>query len=990
MARNLSPAQCILLAVHYASSANILALHSFTPTRSDVLPPQLLLRIILTYLPESTEPHEYTTYVSEVASRLYLDVDREDVEVDISPVEDLSDELAERKVKKLQLLKLRSPNYPPHAPKDILTQFLCHRAYRIDSETGLLNLVPSLVEPFLDRNSFLRQWYVSLVLPSIRYQFEYYPNEENLVIKPLTEFEALDAPAAIDYLLQQALKHDVARSNDQNSDEIAHNISRDTKGLVGPWMYGYSERKRRKLGHHRSPLGIKGAAGEKADDTTDDDSDLSENTHKIALTGVTEDDITGHDWESMFRWLVQRAQTDFPVTSHCIENWNGPSDVDLGGFCEDPRDYLDADTQQKLELQFAQAAFASCYAAQADSKETIRCAHSILARLAEILDFIPPPDLASSLDLLPKIERHATVLDESQKVTDLEPENLLTSEHPLTTPRLETYMLLQLMVYSAYQLEGLGHPLSLVNVAKLHFYTSSADQVEVLRKILRGLSKSGARKDESQWEADRAKLIWLWNWGIDIEDETATTGAGVLGKVEKLVFEEELLKVFTDTACYDLAIKSFLNANKPTTTLSKDRISKIIIEKAMEAYDSASNGNKTRGGVKKANDIISAYRPHFKDCDAFRKATALIAATHALSFYSLTLQHGVPFQPVSIRVNKDAIGLIDDVLEQNPRSYTKLDDLIGVARNLVTAGLDSQTSEEEVTSTSTNKEALERRRNESERRVTFMAVQAALREEDFETAYSYIVSRLTPSGADITAPATTGDSVKKHARNASKASVRSSKETHEDDISWRAAFLAGRYRPATTSPLTIRRLEQRRELLSLALLLAPTSALTEILAAWRRCEEETTSLQLAQQAAEQEFDDGATLRQGSSLLPGNFTVDNEGPAMVLNQKRREMGRMVSSGAADEAPVSMFDLTKSAARAFSQGAFPLRASGSAGQSRPSMDSDRGLETSVGSLGADKQGSVRKRDMVANAVSGGLASGLGWMLGATPVKRDDQDE
>jgi CO/xanthine dehydrogenase Mo-binding subunit len=41
------------------------------------------------------------------------------------------------------------------------------------------------------------------------------------------------------------------------------------------------------------------------------------------------------------------------------------------------------------------------------------------------------------------------------------------------------------------------------------------------------------------------------------------------------------------------------------------------------------------------------------------------------------------------------------------------------------------------------------------------------------------------------------------------------------------------------------------------------------------------------------------------------------------------------------------------------------------------------------GMDDAGRVRRRDMIANTVTGGLASGIGWMLGATPVDRSAED-
>lgn len=527
---SLTAAQCTLLTVHYAAESNIQALHSFTPLRLDVLDPNLVLRIILTYLPETLEPSAYTGYVSEVASRLYLDVTREEIEVDTAPVRDIDDAQARKKVKALDLCAISPPGFPPHAPEDLLTQFLCHRAYRIDKETGALDLIPQLFEPFLDRNVFIRLWYISVLLPLLRLNYDYYPEE--LTPKQLVDFEAMDGKDGIDFLLERITKSfSLQRSETDSSKSM---ITRDVKGLVGPWMYGHTERKRRRLDRTNT---------EEASVES-----ITNRTRKISLSGVSPDDKTGHDWEYVYRWTVYQAQEHFSEIVQLVEEWDGPADLDLGGFDKGLRFYLDDDLEKSLEAQYAQAAFASCYAAQADTTATIQGAHGVLARLAELLDFIPPPDLATSVDSLPKIERHATKLHESQNVSDLNVNALLKPEHPLTTPRMNTYMLLQMMVYSAYQFSGLGHSISIVSVAKLHFYSTEEEQLHLLQGLLKGIAKAG-RRDESQWIADKARLIWLWNWGIDPEDSTTDGGAGPLGKIDKSDFEQELLKVFIDTSC---------------------------------------------------------------------------------------------------------------------------------------------------------------------------------------------------------------------------------------------------------------------------------------------------------------------------------------------------------------------------------------------------------------------------------------------------------
>jgi hypothetical protein len=328
--------------------------------------------------------------------------------------------------------------------------------------------------------------------------------------------------------------------------------------------------------------------------------------------------------------------------------------------------------------------------------------------------------------------------------------------------------------------------------------------------------------------------------------------------------------------------------------------------------------------------------------------------------------------------------LISKILEQNSRSYAKLDDLVSIAQNLVASGIGKQGEDEDDVS---NAKDLEVKKIQAGRRVTFMAIEAALREDDFETAYSYIVSRLSPSSTTAPAQATSSDkgSAAQHLGHGKRLSQ--DRNIVEDDISWRAAFLAGRYRPSSSIAPSVRRLEQRTELLSLALLLAPTSALTEILAAWRRCEEEMTAQLASQQADEEEFDDRADKRL-STGLPGNFTLGDEQPALILNQKRREMGRFGNgTRGEEESPLSMFDLTRNAARALGGNAFPLVGSGRASmeQSRASLDNP-----DLSSSSMSNQDRLRKRDMVANAVSGSLASGLGWVLGATPVNQQQQQQ
>ncbi|KAG9960999.1 secretory pathway Sec39, partial [Aureobasidium melanogenum] len=942
----LSSAQCILLTVHYASEANIRALHAFTPLRLDVLSPELVLRIVLSYLPETVDPSLYTTYVREVATRIYLE-QQEPLDIDTTPVAALSTEQAQKRVNKLSIADLSPPAFPPHAPTDLLTRFVIHRANRIDSETGLLALVPRLAEPFLDTNDYLRTWYVSVVLPLLRLRYDYYPDKKDPPTLPA--FERLDGQQGIDLLLENVtnVEHEITSSTD--SEGVA---ARDTRSMVGPWMYGHTERKRRRLDSEQDP---------NHDEQTTVRS--PPRTAFIKLDGVSKHDKTGHDWEYVFQWMVHNAVNSFPLVTNLIEEWDGPGDVDLGGF-HNPQDYLDDDTQAKLERQYAQAAFASCYAAEADTPETIDGAHGILVRLAQLLDFEPPPELATSVKQLPKVDKHAELLHATDSTIYLEPDVLLRPEHPLATPKLETYMLLQMMVYSAYQLNGLGHSISILNVAKLRFFSDEDEQLNLLLKIVHGLAAKGKR-DEQQWQYDYDKLIWLWNWNIELEDQ-GRRGAGIFGRIEKTVIERELLKVLISSGCYSLIDRLYFSPSD-TRQIGSEDMEKVILDQAMQLYDNASNGNRTRGSMKKAQDLITHCQSQFPQSAEFKKALALIAATHSMSFYSLTLQHGVPFQPVNIRASLDPLSLLPKLLEQNANSYTKLDDLIGIGRNLIAAGLPLRNADGDLIDRSLETDNDRKAKLlVAEKRVIYMCVEAALTVGDFETAYSYVVNRLAPQD---TIPSSTSED---------------QSAAQEDDVSWRAAFLAGRYRPQSNAQPTLRRLDQRTELLSLALLLAPPASLSEVLNIWRRCEEETNALLAAETEAEEEFDDRADKRIS---VPGGFSdVSTEG--MVFGQPRRELGRSNAEarrGADEEAPMGLFDVARGAAKAFSRNAFPLRGASAAAASSQQQSQMHAQQHEA----VDDAGRVRRRDMIANTVTGGLASGIGWMLGATPVDRSADD-
>lgn len=942
--KHLTPAQCILLAIRLAADSNIEHFRSLTLLRFDVFDTPLVFRILLSYLPESLEPETYTKYISEVDLRIYLGNDASD-DLDVSSVDLMSVEQTKRNLKRVHLISLENDIIPLGNEKADLARFLVKRSHRIEKETGLLSLIPRLVRPFLEKSDHLREWYVSIVLPLQRWDYDFYPDDATKVT--LEAFESLRGSKALHVLLARATR--ASREGRTSSGQVA----RDFRSIVGPWIYGSAGRKRRALEDTQGQILLQ---------AIDARIEVLEQAASTKNHSGPEDDQES-DWHNVFDYFVTEAQTNFAFAVEAIEDWNGPEDVDLGGYGKEYFNKKD-DIVENLRQLYCKACFTSIYVAEQDTKETVEGAHAILCRLADLLDFEPPPDLATSIHLLPVIEQQD--ITGGQKPA-LDRHALLARNHPLTDPTLKSYALLQMLVYSAYQLDSLGGKISLSKIARLRFWSAEAEQLEQIRQILKDLIQDSSKSDE-QWADHRKALLWLRDWALESPDEHRDVGWGAFGNVAQPVVEFEILRALCLASRFALATNIYLMSDQSQQSLTPKDVEAVVIGLVLEYYDNASNGNKTRGGIKKASEVLSYFQKHFRSSQVFRSCLALIAATHALSFYTLVLQRGSPFRPVNIRVAEDPVALLGKVLEQNKGSYTRLDDLLDIGRNLVKANTHALAAHDLRREPPPYNELV--LIGVAEHRIIGMAIGAALEEDDFETAYSYVVNRLNILQlANEEAPG------------------RATRDTAEDDVLWRAALSAGKYssistRLKNTSANSLRRLEQRMELLSHALMLAPESALSEILAAWRRCDEELSVAHRRESIDEQRWNDAADARE--LLVPGGFGGPAE-PGLTVQPRRKEMGR----GAAEEAPMGLIDVARGAAAAFgrSSGAFNVPDALGAKASMPATSSGRSSAEFAGDVGTNAE-RVRKRDMVANAVTGGLASGIGWMLGATPVSEEER--
>ncbi|KAF1843152.1 Sec39-domain-containing protein [Cucurbitaria berberidis CBS 394.84] len=931
----------------YAAEANMGALRALTALRDADFPLELVLSILLTYLPEETDPPSYLEYLNELATDSRTPGDDPAAPIATSPVDELSNSRAKKRRRALELLPVVQPLYAAETELDLLTHFLIHRAHRIDSQTGLLDVLPQLLVPFLGHSEYLRTWFISTVLPLLRLSYEYYPQSAT---GSLDEFARLKGKRAIDYQLSNVCHAGIAET---------HNVARDLKGVVAPWICGANDRKRRRI----TGDGRRGT---------------------IAQEQAQEPD----DWACLFQWLLYTSKDDLALVTTAFTEWDGPEDMDLGGY-EEGRDYVGDEQQGRLEMKYAQTALACLYLIDKSDVDSLQSAHSLLRRISELLNCDLPPDLNVGVDSLPSYNLKDPLLQDST-TSLLREERLLESENAITKPGRESVRILELIVFSACVLTTLQHPMSVREVAQMSLRDDYSEQFSLLQKILHTLS-SGPKTDSHQWTATRSKLLWLWNWGTDQHDNDRQA-QGIFGMLDSKTVEVEILKALLESSHYPLAVELYIKPGFGQQPLLSSDVEEVVLSSVMHHYDNASNGNRTRGGMKRAADIFTAFTPHFPSSARFQRTKALLAATHAMSFYSLILQHGVPFQPVNIRVSSNPLSLIVKLLSQNRGSYTKLDDLISIGQNLVVA-MPSTIMDENSAIMPLDAATVERKKAAAERRVIGMAIEAALEEDDFETAYSYVVNRATPPTPSPTPSSTPSLSSQRF----SFGSLDSDNQDDDaEDVAWRAALRAGRYSSslstsnswsqAGTPRPDLRRLEQRMELLSQALLLAPPNHLEEVLSVWQQCEAEMTDLLAHETAVEMRFNDAADRK-----LPGAFDLDT----LTVQPQRREVGR----GAVEEAPMGLFDVARGAAAAFSKTAFPLHGSAQAatkteqGSMRSSSRVSLDFSDSGSMSGHDER--VRKRDMVASAAtgalasgSGALASGLGWMLGAKPVAEPER--
>ncbi|KAF5621219.1 transport sec39 [Fusarium sp. NRRL 52700] len=895
---SLGPAKLVLLAVHFATIANIDSLTYLISQHAAILQPELVLRIILTYLPETLSPAVYVPLIQAIASGKSPSQTSSDYQLDTSSVQSITEDQASRKVRKLHLLPLNNTDVPltlAHEA-DPLTSFLLLRAYRMDEEAGMLPQVPDLVSPFLQHSQELHTWMISTVLPLVRRNYEYYPQRP--IRYSLLEFQNLPDRMAIDYLLAET-------GTDDDEFGLA---GRDLSGLVGPWLHNESRWKREVF-----------------------DKDVSNETDATP-------ELSCPGWEQALEWLVSKAATSWPVALKAVESWDGPSDIDLGN---DASSWLQENQQQYLDCSYARAVLASAYLVSDADLGALEAAFRICNKIRSLLDEDSDITLQSAVENLAPVPPFDMDAFGGAKAATYLRNDLLQSSNPLTTPKEESLDLLPALIQSAYLLTHSGIPCTVRKAGDLAFIQDQQEQISQIGRLIRNLP-TRASDDDGFWIQARNEILWLHGWGTSPKSTGDGTLQGIFGNVTLEFIETELLKAMLSRSRYNLA-RTLYDQEGPNAPLSVSAVLNTVQKAALGAFDNASNPNRNRGGLKR--------------CDEIKRIEALLKATHTLGDYRLVLKQGEPFSPVVLRVHSDPVSIIEKVLEQNPKAYTRLQEFEELGNNMILANLPIYIRPGKQQPIAEDQGAV---RSLVTKRIVAMCIEAALREDDFETAYSYVVTRL---GAN------------ENVHKSQPAGI-------SDEWSWKAALDAGKYvrtersqKPthlgtASGNP-EIRHLEQRIECLATSLRIAPPSQLQEVLKTFRRCEEQLDAAIKEEAAREAAWDTAGDL----SGLPGSFDTPDPDKAYPP----RNISASATARQAEEVPMSLFDLSRATARVASRNLTVLSSlQGSFTSDKMNADS----EPSESEL--HEQNRTRKRDQLREAATGTLVSGVGWLLGANPTR------
>jgi protein transport protein SEC39 len=484
----------LLEAAQYAADSDLLSLHDVVARHQDWLCLDVVLRIILTYLPESVEPSRYLELLDTLSS---WDADPAHQDLGKGPPASGIDQPTQP----LHLVRIVKWNSIHAAHNDIFEEFLVERAHRIDRETGSLVYIHDLIEPFANRSEALETWFGATILPLARLDYAFYP--ELAPAYTLESFERLSGRSGVYALLFELLR--------RNKEEDGPSYGRDFRGILAPWVQGEAW----KMSMHQSPKNSK----------ANNDEELSMENNPLSKL-----------WSDVLGTLLDHAVEHPSSVISLIQNWEGPHDSHM----EDALVHLPSLDPAFADEKYIQLMLALLYVEQDGVGKLSTEQESMILRRAGILLEVKLSVDPKAINLDSRAEKISHKLLGKISLGHLHHDELLDSGNPLTEPSATTVQLGAFLATSRALMASLEDPLPMHATASLCLFGHAADQRARMQKILNGLAAHSATGD-SFWRDARTKLLWLHRWNIE-PGKGAAQRSGLFSQIELREMEVGILK----------------------------------------------------------------------------------------------------------------------------------------------------------------------------------------------------------------------------------------------------------------------------------------------------------------------------------------------------------------------------------------------------------------------------------------------------------------
>lgn len=438
--------------------------------------------------------------------------------------------------------------------------------------------------------------------------------------------------------------------------------------------------------------------------------------------------------------------------------------------------------------------------------------------------------------------------------------------------------------------------------------------------------------------------------------ESINSAPGVLNLVSSEEISKWIVEALLSCGRFNLAKEIFVDPKKKIG-IPFGQAEQLVIASAREFYDNAESGNMSKGEMKMAYDCLHILPPSAE----LKKELDLIEGTNILSELRLTGTREGAVLPFQIRHHKNRLELVQRAVSSSSDAYRKTAVMLNLSHKL---GFPDTVSD---------------------CKVLAMCADAAIAEEDYETAYDLC-------GRCIKIVNTLQKKKRKGDVNADAAA----------NVTWRACFTTCRHGPDEDSSNHFQTLERRMHLLGQALALctdrgdvasdAPVGTLmSDVLQVYRTVEAEYIRVyDSLDRSKRSKLPSAATVAADSlsQIARGDLSRVS---ASTTRFAANALSRVVGSSHAPTAHWGKPRLSGESQRSASgeRPASPFK--GAAGAA--SAASNWGMSM-LGALQPESQTELertRKRDAIKTAFNSGLTSGVSWLLGvdAPPDGSSDKE-